>query len=185
MSALGVVLDACALIPMALCDTLLRAASAGMYRLYWTEDILEEVRRNLVENGLTSEQGAQDRVSIMRQAFPEASVTGYHRIVDSMTNDPKDRHVLAAAVTASAQLIVTQNLGDFPATALAPYNLEAQSPDEFLSDLHDLSPGTMARIVQDQARALQRPPLTVDELLDGLADQVPSFVEKVRAHQED
>lgn len=35
-----------------------------------------------------------------------------------MTNDPKDRHVLAAAVRGHAGLIVTANIKDFPASAL-------------------------------------------------------------------
>jgi hypothetical protein len=49
MSSIGVVLDACVLFPGSLRDTLLRAAQADLFRLYITEDILEEVRRNLVK----------------------------------------------------------------------------------------------------------------------------------------
>ena len=184
MSAFGVVLDACVLIPMALCDTLLRTADAGLYRLHWSEDILKEVRRNLVEEELATEQGAQDRVSIMRQAFPEAMVVGYHEIVDSMTNDPKDRHVLATAVTAGAQVIVTHNLRDFPEPALRLYNVEAQSPDDFLINLYDFSPHVVVSTLQAQANALQRPPMTMADLLDGLTKHVPSFIEMIRLHQE-
>ena len=49
-----------------------------------------------------------------------------------MTNDPKDQHVLAAAVRADAAVIVTANLGDFPASALQPYDITAVHPDDFL-----------------------------------------------------
>lgn len=42
----------------------------------------------------------------------------YEPLVDSMSNDPKDRHVLAAAVRANAQVIATFNVRDFPVTAV-------------------------------------------------------------------
>ena len=48
MSSFMVVLDACVLVPAPLRDTLLRAASVGLYRMQWTDDILEEARRNLI-----------------------------------------------------------------------------------------------------------------------------------------
>jgi len=38
----------------------------------------------------------------------------------SMTNHPKDRHVLAAAVGGGARKLVTANLQDFPDHTLTP-----------------------------------------------------------------
>jgi predicted nucleic acid-binding protein len=80
--------------PVSLCDTLLRAASAGFFQIYWSEQILEETRRNLVAKlGLTDEQAA-NRCNAMRKHFREAMVTGYEPYVAAMENDPKDRHVV-------------------------------------------------------------------------------------------
>lgn len=57
MSSLVVVLDACVLVPASLRDILLRAADADLYRLQWTDNILEEVERNLIGKiGLRKEQ---------------------------------------------------------------------------------------------------------------------------------
>ena len=178
------VLDACVLLPMGLCDTLLRAAKLDIYRLKWSEEILEETRRNLVEKAFVTEQGALRRITQMRDAFQDADamVTGYRDIVDGMTNHPKDRHVLAAAVKADAQVIVTFNLRDFPESALAPHHIEAKSPDTFLMNLFDLHPERMIGSMKNQAADLQRPSMTVLELLDHLAVQVPSFVTMVKAH---
>lgn len=68
---------------------------------------MSEVRRNLQENfGLTDEQAAY-RESEIRRHFPEAWVDGYKELIPSMMNNGKDRHVLAAAVRANAELIVT------------------------------------------------------------------------------
>ncbi len=49
MPSLGVVLDANILFSAPLRHTLLRAANAGLFRLHWTDEILEEVRCNLIE----------------------------------------------------------------------------------------------------------------------------------------
>lgn len=183
MPTFGVVLDACVLIPASLCDTLLRAAAKDLYRLHWSDDILEEVFRNLVENHLATESDARKRVSVMRQVFPEALVVGHQAIAGRMMNDPKDRHVLAAAVTAGAQVIVTHNLGDFPEHTLSPYDVEAQSPDDFLLTLYDLAPRTMVKVVQNQSAALRNPPMSVDQVLDYLAQHAPMFAERIWGQQ--
>lgn len=116
---LGVVLDANVLFSAPLRDTLLRATDKALYRVHWTDEILDEVRRNLIETGRSTEANAQRLLQEMKTHFPEATVQGYSRLVASMTNDPKDRHVLAAAVRSQSQIIVTQNLRDFPDEALA------------------------------------------------------------------
>jgi predicted nucleic acid-binding protein len=113
------VLDACVLYPIGLRDTLLNLAEAGCYRVLWTEEILTETSRNIVEDtpGLTAEH-LDKTFAAMRRAFPEAMVEGYEHLVDSMTNDPKDRHVLAAAVAAEADVIVTLNTRPLPSARL-------------------------------------------------------------------
>jgi predicted nucleic acid-binding protein len=183
VSSFGVVTDACVLYPMALCDTLLRAAEKGLYRLFWSDLILGEVHRNLLKNSRITLEQADWRLAQMREAFPDAAVTGFERLIPVMPNDEKDRHVLAAAVAAGAQVIVTSNLRDFPAAALDPFGIEAQSPDEFLLHLLDLSPAQMGQILREQAARLKPRPDRPDPLgyvLDNLALQGPGFVERMR-----
>jgi hypothetical protein len=75
-----VVVDACVLIPVTLCDTLLRAASADLFQLRWSAQILEETRRNLVSKlGLTEEQASR-RCDFMSRHFADAMVTAYEPI---------------------------------------------------------------------------------------------------------
>ncbi len=180
MSSFGVILDACVLIPAALRDTLLRAASDDMYRLYWTEDILSEVERNLSENYLTIAPKASHLVSTMRHNFPESIVDGYQSLIPTMTNHEKDRHVLAAAVVSGAQVIVTSNLRDFPEGALEPFGIEAQSPDQFLEHLLDLDTEKLLLLLEQQADALWNPPMTMDEVVSKLACTAPCFAKRVR-----
>ncbi len=71
------VADACVLVPAALCDFLLRAASAGLYRVRWTDDILDEVRRTLVGDLGKSDVQAERRIAAMKRAFPDALVASH------------------------------------------------------------------------------------------------------------
>ena len=143
--------------------------------------ILDEVSRNLVATSRTSPEQAERLLAAMRQFFPGATVTGFEYLIPSMTNDEKDRHVLAVAVKTRVDAIVTSNLKDFPDRALAPYEIEAMSPDEFLVYLFGKFPEAMTRIVAQQATQLRRPPMTAIEILDVLAADAPQFVALVRS----
>jgi predicted nucleic acid-binding protein len=182
LSSFGVVLDACVLIPATLRDTLLRAAEKGMYRLHWSDEILDEVRRNLVKREMTSPENAQDLIDQMNNFFPEANVRGFEVLIPSMTNDKKDRHVLAAAVMSRSQVIITSNIKDFQKKALEPFGIEAQTPDEFLTHLFYLKPTLMTEILSAQVRDLNDPPMTVSEVLEVLSIVVPDFVKLVQSN---
>lgn len=173
------VLDACVLYPAYLRDTLLSAAEADLYDPRWSDDILAEVERNLVADVLTPEQ-VRHLVSEMCAAFPDALVHNYEALMPAMRNHPKDRHVVAAAVRAHAELIVTDNLRDFPADALAPFAITAQSADAFLTLLYHINADSMIAIVREQAASYRRPPRTLGDVLDRLAIQAPTFVKCVR-----
>jgi predicted nucleic acid-binding protein len=171
-----VVLDANVLFPFTLRDTLLRAAGQEYFQIYWSETILEETTRNLVATGTISPAQANRLRDAMTAAFPEAMVTDFDHLIHAMPNQEKDRHVAAAAEKVGAQVIVTNNLRDFEAL---PEGLEAQSPDEFLSNLFDLDRDRMVSLIREQAKALPNPPRTLSELIAGLAKTVPDFAAEV------
>lgn len=175
-----VCLDACVLVPAALKDTLLRAAEAYFYTPIWSQEILDELRRALVEDlGKTPAQ-AEYLEQQMKVAFPEALIGGYQSLVPAMTVNEKDRHVAAAAVAGHAQVIVTLNLGHFPQQAMNPYEVEVQSPDDFLESLADLDEDRMIQIIVEQAKALKAPSHTPLEICDHLAKTVPKFAQRMR-----
>ncbi len=175
-----VVLDACVLFPFGLRDCLLEAAAAGFYQAYWTDEILAEVTRNLIARGKVSDEQAARLVVAMRRAFPESTVDGYQALVAVMTNDEGDRHVAAAAVSVGAQVIVTSNLRHFPDGSLSPFNLEAQSPDDFLQVLLDVDPAEMLLVIRTMADARRKPPMTMAQVVDGLGQTVPGFAGRLR-----
>ena len=171
-------LDACVLLPYQLADLLLRLAEAEMYEPLWSDDILTEVERNLVASFDVPTEKAARRIRHMRAAFPNASVDGYRHLVEAMTNDPKDRHVAAAAVRGNAALIVTANLSDFPATALEPYDIEAVHPDDFLQDQLDLEPAITLGCLKEHRADYTRPQFTFTEYYVGLSRTVPVFAHR-------
>lgn len=175
-------LDACVLVPVTLADTLLRLAEADLYRPLWSELILDEMVSAIEEIHPELADGlARKRAETMDRAFDDACVRGWERLVHGITlPDQDDRHVVAAALRGQADLIVTANLGDFPADSLAPLGLEAQGPDEFLLNQLDLDPDVVIRVLHDQAEAAQRPAITFDALVDQLTRcGVPQFAQAV------
>ncbi len=75
---LHVVLDACVLLPMPLADTLLQLAEAGYYIPVWSAELLDEIRRNLIIKWGLSEERADRRIRVMRQAWVPARGPGRH-----------------------------------------------------------------------------------------------------------
>ena len=173
------VLDTCVLYPAHLRDALLRLAERGLYRPLWSADIIAELHRNLLE---VVGPAAVDRLlREMTTAFPDAEVTGHRVLIDGLTCDPKDRHVLAAAVRANAGAIVTFNTTDFPDDSVEEFEIEVIDPDAFLLDLLDLALGAVIDELSQQAAASRRAPRTFPQLLDALARAgAPAFADEVR-----
>lgn len=166
--------DTCALFGGTLNDTLLRLAELGAYRILWSEGVLLELERNLAER--VGHVAAARRVSAMRTAFPDAAVTDYEDLASVMTCDDKDRHVLAAAVRGQAEVLVTFNVKDFPQPSLAPHEMTAVHPDDFLLDQLDLHPARVRAALLGQVHDATRPPLTMSRLLTILGESdVPRF----------
>ncbi len=171
--AFSVIYDACVLYPAPLRDLLVRLARTGLVRAQWSDQILDECFRNILANRPDLRPESLERTrALMNAAVPDSLVRGHEGLIDGLNlPDPDDRHVLAAAIRAGAQAIVTANLADFPDDRLAPYDVEVIHPDDFVLDLIDLAPGAVATVVVAQAADLKNPPRTVDDLLDTLREQ--------------
>ncbi|NOJ95612.1 PIN domain-containing protein [Corallococcus coralloides] len=176
-----VFLDANVLYPGSIRNVLLDAHAKGLIQAYWSDQVLEEMRRNLVLNHQKSEVGAAKLVDAIRRIFPGSLVTGYESRVQEMRNDEGDRHVAAAALTASAQVIVTNNLRHFRSEDL-PAGIEAQSADEFLQDLLDLDPEVMVEILKDHTSKMKDPKITLEEYLEQFSRSAPGFIRDVREY---
>jgi hypothetical protein len=161
------IIDACVLYSAPIRDLIVRIAQAGFIQARWSNEIHEEWMRSLLNNNPRVSRARLERTRyLMNGALRDCVVTGHMQIVDSLTlPDPQDRHVLAAAVHAGAELIVTFNLSDFPRQFLAPHGVAARHPDELLFDLLDAAPDEFCEAARLQRLALKTPRMTVEEFL--------------------
>ncbi len=154
------VLDACVIAPMPVADTLLRLAEHDppFYGPLWSHHILAEVKGTLLKFGCTEEQASR-RIKSMEDAFPEALIIGYETLIQAMQNDPKDRHVLAAAVRAGADCIVSDNLRHFTPEILnrLGLNVSAQNSSYFVSTILIQTPLLRSSEIKPSIRTARSP----------------------------
>jgi hypothetical protein len=187
MASFTALYDACVLYPAPLRDLLMQLALTDLYRAKWSHMIHDEWMRNLLHNrsDLTRERLERTR-ECMDAHTRDCLVIGFEDLIDALDlPDPGDRHVLAAAIHGRADVIVTYNLPHFPAEHLSPYGIEAQHPDEFLTHLIDLAPGSVCAAARTHRLRLKKPPKTVAEYLETLEHQsLSQFVAHLREFEE-
>ena len=172
-----VVLDACVLANYGVCNLLLKLAEKPrLYLPCWSDEILKETERTHL-NAL----GWQPRLTAsfqnaLRNQFPEALVKDYGHLIERCGNDPKDRHVLACAIHSKAELILTFNIRDFPVTALAPWQVEAKHPQDYLLTLYGIDPVIVLHQLEEISR--RRQVSLADHLID-LGKFLPVFARRV------
>ena len=173
MSQYTALLDANILYPAPMRDLFLQLAVSDLFKAKWTEEIHREWIEALLRNEPHRERAALERTrNLMNQATRDCIVSGYEPLISELDlPDPKDRHVLAAAIVGRCDVIVTKNTKDFPEESLAPYGLEARHPDEFLSDHLPLAPAVFCAAVRKVRARLKNPPYAADEYLTILAQQ--------------
>lgn len=173
MAQFIVIYDSCILYSAPLRDLLMRLALTDLFQAKWTQEIHKEWIRNLSKNrpDLPIERLESIRAK-MDLHVRDCLVEGYEDLIDGIKlPDPNDRHVLAAAIRANAQTIVTYNLSDFPASCLSKYEIDAQHPDEFLRRLLDIAPAKVIATVQETRRSLKNPSKSSSEYLTILEKQ--------------
>lgn len=173
MSQYTALFDANVLYPAPMRDILLQLAVTDIFRAKWTDEIHREWIEALLRNKPHLDRGALERTrDRMNLATRDCLVTGYEKIIPSLTlPDEDDRHVLAAAIVGRCDVIVTQNLKHFPDTELAPLGIEAQHPDQFLSNHLHLATGLFCSAVRKVRARLKNPPFSAEEYLDTLTRQ--------------
>lgn len=172
-----VAVDSCVLANYGVCDLLLRLAERPrLFVPHWSEEILEEVRRtHLTKLGWEAELADSFQREI-RLAFPEAIVGGYETLVPNLTNDPKDRHVLAAAIKGGCPLILTFNLRHFRKESLDPWQVTAEHPQDYLIVLYEMDPGRVAACLGEIAGKRN---IEIEDVLIRLGKTLPAFANRL------
>ncbi|MBS1615548.1 MAG: PIN domain-containing protein [Bacteroidetes bacterium] len=162
------VLDTNVIYPLVIRDILLWFANYDLYTPKWSETVFEEWKRVMLRKEIT-EKEADKRIAVVNAAFPDALVQHYGSLMAALQlPDEDDRHLMAAAIKTNANVIVTNNLKDFPDEYLKTFGLKAKAPDDFLTDLIDLNPEQAVAAFREMVLNKRNPPLDEYEVLDRL-----------------
>jgi predicted nucleic acid-binding protein len=160
------VLDTCVIYPIDIRDLLLWFAHFDLYRPKWSQTIFDELHGVMIKNGMP-EEIAKKQISRINEAFPDALVNNYEELVEKLSlPDPKDCHVLAAAIKSDANLIVTNNLKHFDNTYLSKFGLCAKNAADFLTDTIDLNSKVAIEAFTTMVAHRKNPSLDVYQVLD-------------------
>lgn len=160
------VLDTNVIYPIEIRDLLFWFAYYDLYTPKWSKHIFDEWIEVMKKKGVSSD-AIDKRTENANMAFPDAMVDNYESLIAGLElPDPKDCHVLAAAIKTNANIIVTNNLKHFPKECLSSYGLSAKSADDFLTDTIDLNQDKALRSFLKLVQNKTNPDLDHYELLD-------------------
>ncbi|PVW15180.1 PIN domain-containing protein [Marixanthomonas spongiae] len=160
------VLDTNVIYPIEIRDLLFWFAFYDMFTPKWSEHIFDEWKDVMKRKGI-DEKEAKKRIGKANLAFPDALVTNYSGLIEGLElPDMKDCHVLAAAIKTNANVIVTNNIKDFPKDYLASFGLSAKTADDFLTDIIDLNPEQAVKAFKDMVLNRRNPDLDEFEVLE-------------------
>jgi len=166
-SGFVVLFDACVLYQAPLRDLVIELGLADLYRAKWTDRIHDEWISSLIRNrpDISKEKLERTR-QLINESIEDCLVSGYESLAQKLIlPDSNDCHVLAAAIKAHAQIIVTNNVKDFPSDYLESFGIEAQHPDTFFLNQSDLKQSAFLASVKRVRLSLKRPTKTPEEYL--------------------
>ncbi len=160
------VLDTNIMYPVEIRDLLFWFAYYDLYTPKWSKHIFDEWK-DVMKRRDVSEDEAEKRMRKANLAFPDAFVKNYSGLIDGLRlPDAKDRHVLAAAIKTNANVIVTNNIKDFPEDYLASFGLSVKTADDFLTDIIDLNSEQSIKAFREMVLNRRNPDLNEFEVLD-------------------
>jgi len=165
------VIDTNVIYPIEIRDLLLWFAHFDLFTPKWSKHIFDEWIKVMKQKGVKDDE-IEKRIANVNFAFPDAFVKNYENLIDNLSlPDEKDRHVLAAAIKTNANIIVTNNLKDFPSEYLLDFGLSAKGVDDFFTDIIDLDPVKAVRAFKKLVLNRRNPDLDEFEVLNILRNQ--------------
>jgi predicted nucleic acid-binding protein len=145
------------------------ATDIRLFDLIWSDQLIDEAKRVLVENKGLSPQAAEFWVGHMTREFPagRVEISGNAGLdLSKLTKDPDDEHVCELAVVGRADLLFTDDKG-FRKRALRKQGVELAKPGRYLNRALKEQPDAFRELLARQAASWGggKP---VDELLDAL-----------------
>lgn len=158
--------DACALYPVFIADTLLTMHRTNLCTVKWTRRIEDEWMNALLRDRPELEPRLPKRRDAMRDAVLDWEIApeAYEKLMPGLQlPDANDVHVMAAAIAGHADCIITTNLKDFPEEVLMPHGIEVIHPDDFFVFQLDLDPIAALAAFKKMRARLRKPAFTPEE----------------------
>lgn len=176
------------LLSVRLLDLVMRSHAYGLINVVWCDELLDEYERTLVSVRHRSEAQAHSHRSRFIRAAPNGRIDPdlYLHLLPEMTGRDGDDHVIAAAAQGgSADVLLTENIRDFPQPDLG-VSCVAMTAGQLFTQIAEEFPVDLAHIVIETSMWLTRPPLTPHQVLDKLVDVgLSGMAAKVRPHLPD
>ena len=174
MRGLRAFLDANVIVDAQVRDFFFTAGELGLLEIRWSEEVLEEVKRALITRLLVAPQNVARLLEVMTIAFPHALVAEFADESTLNLPDQDDIHVLAAAIGAECDLLVTQNIRDFPDDRIPPgAELAIVTADEAILELATTFPTSMPVLVERVVGRLSNPPVSILQYVQRLEARAP------------
>ena len=136
-----VVLDACVLFPVSVRKILLGVAEKRLFTPLWSEKILDEWQFATAKSDKKLFDQTKVEILLLKSYWDESLIPKNEEVENQLIlPDMNDRHVLATAITGKAEILLTNNLRDFPSRVLGKYGIIPRSPDNFLLEIYYIFP---------------------------------------------
>lgn len=180
---LRVFIDTSELYPFTIMDVLLTASENFLFTWVWTDELLDEWERVIVDDEQRTAESARSVTDAVRSWFKDSRLNPAEyrkRVSDDLSPDP-DRIHIAACLDGRADVLLTRNTKDFPVAKLAADGVRVMTADDFLVDLLRRRPRAVQEAFVATAAARRRPPMTASELVDRIERAgTPKFAARMR-----
>lgn len=162
------VLDSNIIYPVIIRDFLFWIAYYDLFIPKWSKTIFYVWKNVMIRKGI-NEIEAEKRTQKANLAFPYALVKNYNNLIKELElPDINDRHVLAVAIKAKADFIITKNLKDFPPDYLNTFNIQVLTPDDFIINLLNEKPDIILKAFKEMVINKKKPPKTEKKVIQSL-----------------
>ncbi|MFT4229366.1 MAG: PIN domain-containing protein [Microbacterium sp.] len=181
-----VFIDTSELFPFTIMDVLLTMSEDFLFTWVWTDELLDEWEEVIVRESTRTPESARSVTDAVRTHFGRSRIDGnlyQGEVSDDLSPDPGDRLHAAACIHGDVDVLLTRNLKDFEAPALARAGVQVKTSDTFLSELLSHRRQAVIESFTRAAGSKKNPPMTSAELADSIARAgAPQFAERLRPH---
>lgn len=158
-----VFIDTSELFPFRIMDVLLTLSEDFLFTWVWTDELLDEWQHIIVREGVRTPESARSVTDAVRAHFSRYRIAPElyrDKVTDDFSPDPGDRLHAAACIYGNVDVLLTRNVKDFRASAIAQAEVQVMNSDEFLCNLLTHRRHAVVESFTRAANTKKNPPMT-------------------------